>query len=173
MYPPVVGYGDFEVESFDSYFSKWPKSLSNIPIGVVQDWIYRHWRDFSSYWLDLKPHQWSFELTQLTTEKIHSIDHISTWINDLDVEEVEYVNGFQRGRGKLAQYMLSNGIFPVPIIVAKNAGHIVHPRSNGEMMKAPFQLIEGHSRLACIRGMINANHPKLQQLHDVWLVTIP
>ncbi len=40
-------------------------------------------------------------------------------------------------------------------------------------MKTPLQLIEGHARLACLRGMIQVDHPNLRPMHDVWLATIP
>ena len=47
------------------------------------------------------------------------------------------------------------------------------PRSGGKRMKTLLQLIEGHARLACLRGMIHAGHPQLQASHAVWLTHIP
>jgi hypothetical protein len=173
MFPPVRHYGDINGESFEVYYARWPKTLSNIPRPVVEDWIHRHWSDFHRDWIKLRPQDWIFELSDFTSTQIHSIDHIRTWIPELDAEGVEFVGNAPRSRTRLAQYMLANGTFPVPIIVAKNAGHIIHPRSGGEHMKEPYQLIEGHSRLACIRGMINAQHPRLVATHNVWVVTIP
>lgn len=173
MYPPVKGYGDFEVESFNDYYARWPDHLSSIPRSVVEDWVYRHWQDFKNHWAAMQPHQWGFERASFSNSEILSIDHIGTWISELDAEGVEYVTGKPRSRTKLAQHMLANGTFPVPIIVARNAGHVQHPRSGGERMKEPYQLIEGHCRLACLRGMINAAHPNLAPTHEVWVVTIP
>lgn len=173
MYPEVTNYGDIEMEPFESYYSRWPGTLSSIPKPIVEDWIYRHWRDFSEHWINLNPHKWSYELLPLPTSAIIAVDHIGTWIHDLDSEGVEYVGGAPRSKTKLARFMLANGTFPVPIIVAKNAGTIIHPRSKGEFMKEPYQLIEGHCRLACIRGMINSKHPNLLDIHNVWVVTIP
>lgn len=172
-YPAVRHYGDIEMESFDEYYSRWPATLSNIPRGVVEDWIYRHWHDFSEYWVALAPHTWTYELVDLSSSEVMSIDHISTWIPELDAEGVEYVSGAPRSTTRLAQFMLKNGTFPVPIIVAKGAGLIAHPRSQGERMKEPLQLIEGHSRLACIRGMINSNYSTLKGQHLAWCVSIP
>lgn len=173
MYPAVKNYGDMDCESFESYFARWPAEFSSIPHGVVEDWVYRHWHDFNSHWAKLKPHQWLFSKTEFNNDQILAVDHIGTWISELDAEGVEYVTGFPRSRSRLAQYMLSSGTYPVPIIVAKNAGHVLHPRSNREPMKQPYQLIEGHCRLACLRGMINANHAALAPMHEVWLVEIP
>lgn len=172
-YPPVKGYGDFVVESLEDYLARWPAELSTIPNQVVEDWIYRHWRDFEDHWSALKPHLWTYETTTFSNAEILSIDHVGTWIQKLDAEGVEYVTGARRSTTRLAQYMLTNGSFPVPIIVAQDAGHVVHPRNGGELMKEPFQLIEGHCRLACLRGMINSKHPNLGTNHKVWLVAIP
>ena len=173
MYPPVIHYGDMDCESFDAYYERWPSELSAIPKSVVADWIHRHWNCFHKHWIELQPHTWSYNLTQFSYEEILAIDHIGRWIPELDAEGVEYVGNTPRSKTRLATHMLTNGTFPVSIIVAKNSGHIVQPRSGGVHMKEPYQLIEGHSRLACIRGMINANHPSLQKLHNVWVVTIP
>lgn len=173
MIPEVIGYGDIEPEEFESYYDRWPAELSNIPKGVVEDWIYRHWRDFSEYWLSLNPQDWQYELRIFLTEDIYRIDHVGTWVEDLDAEGVEYVGETPRGSTRLARFMKENGTFPVPIIVAENAGNIVHPRSVREPMKEPYQLIEGHCRLACIRGMINSNYEGLKNEHEVWIVKIP
>jgi hypothetical protein len=59
-YPSVKGYGNSEVESFRDYYSRWPSELSAIPEAIVEDWIYRHWRDFNNHWIKLEPHTWSF-----------------------------------------------------------------------------------------------------------------
>lgn len=173
MYPAVKGYGDPDIESFGDYYARWPSHLSSVPKPVVEDWVYRHWQDFKSHWADLQPHRWTYERAAFSNSEILSVDHIGTWIPELDAEGVEYVTGKPRSRTRLAQYMLANGTYPVPIIVAQHAGHVVHPRSGGECMKAPYQLIEGHCRLACLRGMINARYPTLRPEHEIWLVTIP
>ena len=173
IYPPVIGYGEEDVETFDDYFARWPANLSSIPKDVIRDWIYRHWGEFNHHWSHLHPHTWSYELEQFSNDEILSIDHISNWMANLDAEGIEYVSDTPRSKTDLAQYMLNNGTFPIPILVAKNAGHVIYPHGGGEHMKDPLQLIEGHSRLACIRGMIHSNHANLKQQHDVWLVSIP
>ena len=173
MYPKVSGYGNHDTESFDSYFSRWPNALTSIPKEVVEDWIYRHWSCFEDDWIDLAPHTWSFNRATFTNEEIMSIRHIGTWIEDLDLEGAEYVTDMPRGQTSLATFMKKHGTFPVPIIVAKDATHVVHPRSGGEFMKGPLQLIEGHCRLGCIRGMISSGYPTLQKSHQVWLAEIP
>lgn len=173
MYPAVRRYGDMDRESFDSYYERWPPELARIPKAVVEDWVYRHWHCFEDRWIPLAPHTWSYEQSTFTNDQILAIDHVLTWIPELDAEGVEFVTGAPRSKSRLGQFMLSNGTFPVPIIVAENANHVVFPQSGGAHMKAPLQLIEGHTRLACMRGMINAGHQNLRHQHQVWLVKIP
>lgn len=173
LYPAVARYGDFDVESFDAYWSRWPQALGAIPKSVVEDWIYRHWPCFRDRWIPLAPHTWDFELVHFSNDEILAIDHVGSWIADLDAEGVEYVGDTPRARTRLARYMRANGTFPVPIIVAAGASHVVLPRSGGAPMKTPWQLVEGHCRLACLRGMIHARFPTLSSVHAVWLVRIP
>jgi len=173
IYPAVKRYGDMDMESFEDYYARWPTDLRHIPQGVVKDWIYRHWGCFKERWIPLRPHEWSYQFCTFSNEKILAIDHVLNWIPELDAEGEEFVTGAPRSQTKLGQYMLSEGTFPVPIIVAENASHVVCPRSGGERMKSPLQLIEGHTRLACIRGMINSAYTGLKGDHPVWLVNIP
>jgi hypothetical protein len=173
MIPPVRRYGDIECESFEDYYARWPQALAAIPECVVKDWIYRHWRDFQEHWEALRPEAWLWERRTYTTEEVMSVDHIGTWIRELDAEGVEFVGTAPRSQTRLAQYMRSHGTFPVPIIVARNSGHVTHPRSADEKMKQPLQLIEGHSRLACLRGLVNSGWPTLATGHLVWEARIP
>lgn len=162
-----------DVESFEDYYAKWPTNLEGIPKSVVEDWVYRHWHCFRSRWIGLAPHKWTYRSVLFSSAQIMTIDHVLSWIPELDAEGVEFVTGAPRSKTRLGQFMLANGTFPVPIVVAENAGHIICPRSGNARMKEPLQLIEGHTRLACLRGMINSQFPSLQTHHQVWLVNIP
>ncbi len=173
MYPPVLGYGDIDMESFESYYSRWPADLASIPRPIVEQWIHRHWSCFRDRWVSLQPHTWSYRLAAMTSAQVLAIDHVGKWIEELDAEGVEYVTGAPRSRTPLAQKMLARGTFAEPIIVTEGAGHVTCPRSGEQRMKVPLQLIEGHTRLAIIRGMINSGHPNLAAEHLVWLVRIP
>jgi len=171
-YPPVEGYGDHEVESFDSYFEKWPKD-SVIPKDIVEQLVYRHWSDFEEDWIPLDPHGWEYELRTFTNGEILQVDHIGDWVQRFDAEGKEYVEGKPRSETWLAKHMLSEGTFPAPIIVAEDCGHIRHPKGwDTDYFKEPYQLIEGHCRMGCIRGMINSSHKKLKNEHQVWVVRI-
>ncbi len=72
-----------------------------------------------------------------------------------------------------AEFMQENGTFPVPIIVAHNAGKVLHHKSlNHEFMLEPYHILEGNRRLAFLRAMIQKQHEKLKKNHKIWLVTI-
>ena len=70
--------------------------------------------------------------------EILGIDHISSWIKELEAEEVEYVGGTPRSKSRSAQHMLKYGTSAIPILVAKSAGHVIYPRSAKEAMTPPF-----------------------------------
>jgi hypothetical protein len=169
MFPIVEEYGNINQESFESYYNKWPNILNNIPKCVVENWVYRHWGDFQD-WISLEPQHWSFELKEFSNDEILSISHIYDWIENLHNEGIEYVNNTRRSESWLGQYMLRNGTTPTPIIVGINFGRYSHPKAPQICyMKEPFQLIEGHSRLGCLFGMIDSSHQNLKSKHKVWV----
>ncbi len=169
MYPEVINYGEFSQESFANYYKRWPTSLNNIPKCIVEHWIYRHREDFQQ-WIQLRPHEWKYELKEFSNEEILTISHIYDWIKNLHDEGKEYVSHSKRSETWLAQYMLENGTTPVPIIVGNFFGNIKHPKAHNSCnMKEPYQLLEGHSRLGCLFGMIDSRHPNLKTKHKVWV----
>lgn len=168
--PEVKGYGNFNVESFVDYYARWPEQLSNFPKCVVENWVYRHWQDFKSLWLDRSIELFAFRQVDLSNSEIMEISHIDNWLELLDYWGDELFRNKMRQETWLANYMLVNGTSPAPIIVAPNAYALEHPK--GGPMQAN-QLIEGHMRLAYIRGMIRHHHPKLKPSHIVWHVSLP
>ena len=162
----------FEIESFDSYYSRWPKELTNIPEDVVRHWIYYHngffWEGGIIYEID----RWSFDLKVFSNEKIMEIAHYPSEIERMDYNGETLMKKGMPGYDT-AEYMLQHGTFPCPIIVAYNAGAHKHAKSIGtETMLEPYHLVEGHRRLGFARGMIRHNYKHLKREHKVWLVTI-
>lgn len=171
--PEVRGYGELNKESFESYYARWPAEFSSVPKCVVENWIYRHWANFQA-WLPLRPLEWKYELTEYSNEQIMTIDHFGDWLDTLDYWGSELFRDKMRRDTWLAQYMLRGGTTPVPIMVAVNAGQVCHPRGcETDLMKEPYQLIEGHMRLAYLRGMIRRGYGALKPTHSVWAITIP
>lgn len=173
MYPEVIGYGDWGAEDFEDYYKRWPDELKTIPKSIVEHWIHRHWQDFQD-WIVLKPHTWKFELCEFDNAEALKVDHFGDWPETFNGWGRELVELEPRSETWLGQYMLENGTFPEPIIVAKNCGHVVHPKGfKDDYMKEPYHLIEGHFRISYLWGMIQANYHSLKGKHQVWLISIP
>lgn len=168
--PAVKDYGGHNQESFDDYYKRWPNELSNFPRCVVENWVHRHWQDFKNHWLGRSIECYSFELTNLTNPQIMEIGHIADWLKTLDYWGDELFRSKARQETWLGKYMLANGTTPAPIIVAPNATGLEHPKG-GPMHSN--QLIEGHMRLAYLRGMIRHSHQALGTAHVVWHASMP
>ena len=169
--PAVARFGDMDVESFDIYYPRWPTTLANFPKSVVREWVYRHWNDFKDNWLDLDLGRFVFSDATYTNQKIMAIDHVSDWLTTLDYWGDELFRNDLRRSTWLARYILEHGTTPEPIIVAVSADGINY--KYGGPMKVPLQLIEGHMRLAYLRGMIRHAYPALQPSHRVWNLVLP
>ncbi|WP_261370028.1 hypothetical protein [Lysobacter antibioticus] len=168
--PAVRGYGGHNPESFDDYYKRWPAELSNFPRCVVENWVHRHWQDFESLWLNRSIELFSFEQVSLGNSQVMEIEHTATWLKTLDCWSDGLFKNKARQETWLGKYMLENGTTPAPMIIAPDASGLKHPRG-WPMHKN--QLIEGHMRLAYLRGMIRRSHPTLKSAHIVWHVSMP
>lgn len=73
-------------------------------------------------------------------------------------------------RDWLANYMLERGTWNTPIILLSNeCGQ--HKSSNGEKLRQPLHLLEGHRRLSFLTGLRQIG--RALQHHPVWLVSKP
>lgn len=167
--PPVEGYGD--LEAFKSYIAKWPRSdFPGFPVCLVENWVYRHWREFSSYWLPLGALEWSYELTTFTNKMLGEVCTFSKMMDIMTHWGDELFRNRMRQETWLASFMLRHGTSPAPILVLNGGENLIHPRGMpGETMCSPYQLIEGHMRTAYLWGMQRKNHPTLMLEHQVWL----
>jgi hypothetical protein len=112
-----------------------------------------------------------FEAVSFSNDEVMAIGHFDDWFKTLDFWGDDLFKDKLRRKSWLGAYMLQHGTVPAPIIVAMNAVGIEHPR--GGLLKTPTHLIEGHMRLAYLRGMIRHNHPWLKNSHAVWLLRFP
>lgn len=169
--PKVKNYGNTDPETFEEYVSRWPSNLFNFPLGVIEDWAYRHNPQFIDMWVPLRPELWTFSLQEMANEKIMSIQHLEGELEHYDHVANKLLGTTDRYQ-RLAQYMGEKGTCPVPIIVAVNAEGVQHPKSRtGELMRTPLQLIEGHCRLGFLREMNRRGWPTLKANHDVWILS--
>lgn len=170
--PEPSNWGEPDVEPFEMYFERWPIEYAHVPSSVVETWIYRHWRDFQC-WLPLQPLDWSYELKQLNSSDILTIGHVRRWPETLKFWGDDLFEGKSRRATWLGRTMLATGTTPAPMIVAHDAGRYGHPREANVPFVEPYQLIEGHMRLAYLQGMIRHGHPQVQPHHDVVVATLP
>ena len=167
--PPVLGYSSFEREPFAEYIKRWPPALSNFPPNVVEFWVHRHWSDFQDHWLSLDLAALRFEFKRYTNPQVMQIGYFEDRFEALDHwGDALFVNPIRKNSW-LGKYMLENGTVPEPPILAIDAHGIVHPRGlKDELMQVPSHLIEGHMRLAYLRGMIRNKYPGLKPDHPIW-----
>ncbi len=160
-------------ESLDQYIKRWPSKYDHFPKCLVNNWVYRHWPEFSTYWYKTGVLDWKYELQEFDIHTLLKISHHGDWIQQLDCWGDHLFRNEHRKRTWLGSYMLEHGTTPAPILVLESDGELPHPRSHsGEKMCAPLQLIEGHMRTAYLRGMINNEYGKLQKRHLVWVAKL-
>ena len=171
-FPKPIGHGTFNVESFSTYRTRLGSEFDQIPDFVIETWIYRHWRDFQD-WLVLEPMRWEYSLVSVSSDDILRIGHVDDWLNALNYWGNDLFDGSFRESTWLGAYMLEHGTTPAPMIVAVDAGEIEHPREKGFFMCEPYQIIEGHMRLAYLQAMIRRGHCSLKPSHKICLARLP
>ncbi len=167
--PVVKNVTPFKLETFKSYYARWPKGLRNIPKNVVEEWVYRHNETFLEMWSHMKPEKWSFRRKRLSTNQCLDITHIPKEIQHYEDVGFRYIRHVH-DRDFVADFMLEKGSFPQPIIIARGATSLIHPKGahlNDHM--TDNQLIEGHRRLGLLRAMALSKR-KLKSKHKVWVM---
>lgn len=170
--PEPTNCGEFDQESFNEYFERWPSEYAHVPREVVETWVHRHWPQFQ-FWLPLQPLDWAYELKRMDNDEILSIGHVGSWSQTLRFWGDDLFEGTTRRATWLGRRMLEAGTTPAPIIVAQNAGRYRHPREGDAPFVEPYQLIEGHMRLAYLQSMIRHEHPQLHSSHEVVVAALP
>lgn len=169
--PEPLNWDSVSKEPFADYWLRWPAKYSHVPEVVADTWIHRHWQQFRG-WRGLKPESWTYEMRRLTAQQVLTIGDVSDPKKDGDEWGYDLIEGIKSGECWLRDYMLANGTTPAPILIAESAGHVSHPHHDGKMAE-PFQLIEGHRRLALLKAMIRLECPNLQSHHEVAVARIP
>lgn len=120
----------------------------------------------------MNPFDWEYRPMEMTSAEVMSIFHVKDWPETLMGWGDWLFDDPRRRKTWLAKRMLEIGTTPAPIIVAVNSGSFVHPREHYKMV-APYQLVEGHMRLAYLHSMIRRGYEGTQPKHAVVLVAIP
>lgn len=162
---PLNFRDETQTETLADYLVRVGPLLPGIPPNLLAQWIYRHWRGFES--------NWSFiDLSRIEVLPAWlDLDIICRDINTRHMEVVERWSEMLRSnryvrRSWLAEYMLTQGTWPEPIIVLAPDEGDHYP--DGTPMPRPYALLEGHHRLAYLRCLAQENHP-LQSRHAVWI----
>ena len=69
----------------------------------------------------------------------------------------------------IAEYMYKNGTWNTPIVLLENIDGSIK-FGDGERMKAPYHLLEGHKRLSYLNGLRDLS--KALAEHEVWIVNL-
>ena len=169
--PEPRNWGTFDEEPFEEYLERWPVGLSHIPTDIIETWIHRHWREFQ-VWLPLNPFEWNYELLKFGEAEVMSIGHNERRMDTLRNWGDDLFDGTHRESTWLGGFMLKHGTTPAPIIVLQEAGEIEHPLDGGQMIE-PYQIVEGHMRLAYLQAMFRRKYSAMQASHDVYVATLP
>ncbi len=152
-----------EKEPFPHFLRRVKPLLPSFPVQVIEDWVYRHCEALYDYaWLDFD--HFEFRLESWPTDRV--IADVQTWNEDtLRAWENLINNGYPR---KLESFMLSHGTWPVPIVVIDQPRKI--PRKTARrVFREPYQLLEGHHRLAYLRTL--AREDRAAPEHALWVAS--
>lgn len=150
-----------EKEAFDAYLARVQPLLPTFPSEVIRDWVYRHCEALYDYaWLDF--HRFNFRNEMWSTERV--VAEVQTW-NEATVKGWERLiyDGHPRA---LESFMLEKGTWPVPITVIEEPKSIPR-RQARRLFREPYQLLEGHHRLAYLRALARDN--RTASTHRIWI----
>ncbi|WP_395350100.1 hypothetical protein [Variovorax sp. UC122_21] len=160
---PRLGRADAPLESPEQYARRVQAALPNFPASVITQWFFDHSDVIEEYaWLQYESLR--FECVELSESDLRRpclARHETV---------AQYRNHFLRGNtsqrmSRIAQYMREFGTWPIPPIVLDNPdGAIV--ASWGLKYSTPYELLEGHHRLAVLYAL----HLEAAGPHQVWLV---
>ncbi len=153
-------------EKDERYRRRLGELLPEFPAQVVAAWFVRHGPSaFSEHgWLDYR--RFRFHLDELPTDVLtreamtSNEPAIESWATMIWTRK-----GFQQSL--LGSFMFDNGTWPVPPVVLNNAGGLVTPK--GEQLGA-LHLLEGHHRLAFLKGLSSSPALATRRCHEVWKV---
>lgn len=153
-------------ESLPDYLQRVSPLLPGVPPNLLAQWIYRHWRGFESNWSFLDLSRMQVHPQWLSTSQL--CEQVDTRHRDVVERWSDMLrsNRYVR-RSWLAEYMMTHGTWPEPIIVLAPQEGETYP--DGTLMPRPWALLEGHHRLAYLKCLAEDNHP-LQNRHPVWVL---
>lgn len=159
----VSGEGE-DQEAFEQWHQRVREQIPHVPACVAEHWLYRHGIHTPYCWLPLgrmrfKQETWDLARVLKIGEGVEPL-WSPGWGEELEKDRHHY-------ESDLGQYMLTNGTWPVPIIVLDNE---VGLRNPDDQALARWHLIEGHMRSAYLDHL--AKTGQAQGTHQVWVATV-
>ena len=154
---------ELEREPFEQYAARVRPLLPTYPDEVLRQWSYDNPRTMYRYaWLNFE--RFIFREETWSSERI--VRDVQTWNEDA-VRALEPVILSPGNPSRLERYMLEHRTWPVPIIAITNPRQI--RRKHARCFREPFQLLEGHHRLAYLRALFRQGMAMAE--HRIWLAT--
>lgn len=154
-------------ESEDDYAMRLARELPYFPRDVLRDWLVRYGRCAFEHhgWLDYRAFRFEQVLrsTAFILKRVRSSNEpaIRSWASAIGSDPMHRNNG-------IGSFMLAKGTWSTPPIVLDNRDGLTSP--NGERL-ARFHLLEGHHRLAYLRGLAVESQSPILQSHPIWLLS--
>jgi hypothetical protein len=160
---PKLDNQEQPIETPSAYAHRVRQVLPNFPEQVVTQWFFEHHQCIEEYvWLDYS--NLRFVLTEIGPDVLG--------LRCLQQHEtvVQYRDYFMRGTpsqrmNRLGEYISAHGTWPVPPLVFDNSDG-VFAAPWGLRYSVPYDLLEGHHRMAVLYGL--GRHS--EGSHQVWMV---
>lgn len=161
---PNDRYNPFIKTPLDVFLKNVKVFLPNFPDDVIEQWAYEAFCDFCSGPLWEVYERLQFKETVMSVDELLYVkDPDQFYENDIGPKVTDCPP-----LPELVKYMNIHMTWPRPIIVLDTI-HCVKDESSNLLF--PYQLLEGHIRLAYLHRMVDANMAVLP-LHKVWLATL-
>ncbi|KMV32008.1 hypothetical protein L4D00_07365 [Photobacterium swingsii] len=162
------GFGERHCESWDTWRVRAHTMLPQFPDEVLEQWLYRHWKGVLCNWGWLDFNAMSFTKQSWSSDKV--LSEICTPHDDVIDKLSRRMSNPIFQRSWLVQNMQDTGTWPVAPIVLEYERDLY--ATNGRVLKAPFNLLEGHHRFAYLKNL-SENNEFIQDKHEIWVAKIP
>lgn len=164
---PIIDENDIVTESSVEYIPRAKPVLRCMPDDVIDQWLYSHPQVIDDWnWLDLASLQFSLE--EWRVSDVPAVDQdadsaVHTYRYNLDRTEPSMRSMRVR---RLVEYFEANQTWPrSPIFLENLQGQ--HVRLDGWKCSEPYQLLEGHHRMAVFS--LFRDQGRLRETHQVWV----
>lgn len=160
---PMLNELDDPIESPSEYVRRVQAVLPNFPASVITQWFRDHGQCIEQHaWLDYPSLTFKLATVNASILSLPCLSEHETVVQYRDY----FLQGVDIPRmNRLAKYIEERGTWPVPPIIVDNVeGTLVSPW--GLRYSAPYELLEGHHRMAALYALGRHNHGN----HQIWLL---